>query len=391
MSINTRFRDLLKAFPRTNFDRLVDSVGTNKYSKNFTSWDQLVSMIYAQLSGVRSLRELEVGFNEHSSHHYHLGTREVRRSTLSDANNNRDCELFEKVCLNLLGSVSRQLRKQIKEHLYLLDSSPIPLKGRGYEWAEKNHNYRTKGLKMHMMIEANDKLPVFANITPANVNDVTIGNTIEAIKDATYVFDKGYCDYNMWFKLHSAGAHFVTRLKSNASVTTTKQRRVSKAASKTIIEDSVIEFKKKKSSGSRPNNPYYGTALRTVVVRRDDKDTPLTLVTNDFKRSAEEIADLYKQRWDIELFFKWLKQNLKIKQFLGRSENAVKTQIYIAIITYILASIYKQNTGYQKSLYLLLVKLKTNLFSQATISENKARKTQYKPKPPPANQMAMAL
>lgn len=391
MGENTRFRELLKAFPRSAFNRHVGLLASDKHSKGFKSWDQLVTMIYAQLSGARSLRELEADFNQYATKFYHLGTRDVRRSTLSDANAKRDSALFEQVCLSMLGSVNRRVRKQIKDKLYFLDSSPIPLSGRGFEWAQEKHNHRTKGLKVHMMIEACDQLPVFANITPANVNDVTVGNTIEPISGVTYVFDKGYCDYNMWFKLHKADSHFVTRLKKNAGVVTVKQHRVNEEVNPNIIEDKSVEFKNKRSSSARPENPYYGTPLRVVVVHREDKDTPITLVTNDFKRTAQQIADLYKQRWDIELFFKWLKQNLKIKQFLGRTENAVRTQIFIAIITYILASIYRENSGYKKPLKLLLAGLKTTLFLPSAVLKNSRIGTRYTPKVPPAAQGALDL
>jgi len=389
MSINTRFGDILKVFPKTAFNQLVRSLESDKHNKGFTSWDQLVTMMFAQLSDVQSLRELEAGFNQHNAHFYHLGTRSVHRSTLSDANAKRSSKLFEQLCLNMLGSMSRKMRRELKDQLYLLDSTPIPLAGRGFDWAQQRHNNRTKGLKVHMMIEANDQLPVFAKITPANVNDVTIGSTIEMINEATYVFDKGYCDYNMWFKLHCAGAHFVTRLKSNAAVETVENYPIKNEASGTILADKRVEFKHKRSSTSRPPNPYYGTAVRVVVVHRENMSTPLTLVTNDFKRSAEEIGALYKQRWDIELFFKWLKQNLDIKQFLGHKENAVRTQIFIAIITYILLSKYRENTGYTDPLKLLLSSLGTTLFLDQNATQNTRIGTRYRPKSPPFNQEAL--
>jgi len=199
---NTRFRDLMKGLPRGSFEKIVDQQGNDKHNKGFTSWDQLIAMIYAQVSGCESLRELKASFNGHKEQHYHLGTREIKRSTLADANRNRSCELFEHVCGRLIGEAHRQVRSELKDLLYLIDSSPIPLKGLGYdEWTKDNHNYRTQGLKVHMIYAPKQELPVQMKMTAPNINDVEVGRETEIEEGATYVFDKGYYDYNWWYEI----------------------------------------------------------------------------------------------------------------------------------------------------------------------------------------------
>lgn len=369
----SRLSLLLKAIPRSTFDTLVTKHQSDKHCKGFNSWSHLLSMIYAQLSGVRSLREMEVGYNEQVHHHYHLGAGPFKRSTLSDANTTRDCQLFADLCNVMLTGVHRKVRQQVKKKLYVLDSTPIPLKGLGYEWTKDRGTFRVQGLNVHMMIALSEKAPVQANITDANQSDITVAREmIDPEPGATYVFDKGYYDYNWWHKLHSHGAYFVTRLKKNAGVEVVKQRKIAAKDAGVILEDAVIKFKIERSGGDRSRNSYYGKTLRRITVARADKDTALVLVTNDRKSHASQIAGLYKQRWQIELFFKWLKQNLKLKQFLGRSENAVKIQIYCAIIAYLLVANYHKQHRSNISLRMLLSLFKTDMFSRP-----ETEKTQY--------------
>lgn len=371
---NTRFGALMKGLSRPAFEKIVAHYQADKHQKGFRCWDQLMAMIYGQLSGCRSLRELETGFNSQPLHHYHLGTRSIKRSTLSDANAKRSSEVFAQVCAELLGQMSRSLRNELKDLLYLIDSTPIPLKGLGFDdWAGANRSDRTQGLKVHLMIEHSQALPVHAQFTPANVNDIEVGRTLPIESGSTYVFDKGYCDYNWWFRIHQGKAFFVSRFKKNAGINVVRSMQPRGEVSADILEDSVVEFKNRHPGGQRINH-YYGTELRKVVVNRPDKSTPLVLVTNDFNRTADEIALRYKQRWGIELFFKWLKQNLKIKQFLGRSENAVKIQIYTALITYMLVYLYHHRQALKTTLRMCLVELKTGLFQRPAIEDEMIRK-----------------
>ena len=361
---NTRFGELLKGFPRRSFQKLVEVTGSDKHYKRFRSWDHLVSMVYAQFSGCSSLREIEAGFNSQSIHHYHLGVGDIRRSTLSEANGKRDARVFERACGLLLQQASRQVRKELKDLIYLLDSTPIPLEGLGYDaWAAPHRTSRSQGLKVHMQYQPDAGLPTDMAMTPPNVPDVLLGRETRLEAGATYVFDKGYYDYNWWHQIDRADAVFVTRLKTNAGIKVTGALDIPPEDQAVILKDERIQFKNKRPGGHRVND-YHGREIRRVMVYRPDKDSPLVLVTNDFDRSAAEIALLYKQRWGIELFFKWLKQNLKIKQFIGRSENAVRVQIYTAMIGYLLLHRFRQTHQIGTSMKLLLTTLKTGLFQR---------------------------
>lgn len=374
MYMNTRFSDVLKGLPRSVFDRAVRELGGDKHSKGFRCWDQFTAMVYAHLSGSRSLREVEAGFNSQRAHHYHLRTREVKRSTLSKANEKRPCEVYERVCRELMQQVHGKTTKGLDEFLYLVDATPIGLKGRGYdEWTKANHSHRTQGLKVHMQIDADSARPVYLDITAPNVNDIDKARELKLERGATYVFDKGYCDYNWWYQIHCEEAKFVTRFKKNAGIVLVESHPIPEQAKETIVEDATVTFKNKRPGGKRINH-YHGTPLRKIVVHRADKKTPLVLVTNDFESSAEEIASLYKRRWEIELFFKWLKQNLKIKRFFGQNENAVKIQIYIAIITYLLLWLYRRHHSVKMSMTLCQVALRATLFQRPEIEQTVAKR-----------------
>lgn len=369
----SRLSELLTGIPRSTFNTLVEKHQSDKHCKGFDSWSHLLAMIYAQLSGARSLREMETGYNAQVHHHYHLGVELLKRSTLSDANAHRDSQLFADLCALLLTSAHRKVRQKFKKQLYILDSSPIPLKGLGYEWTEGRDNHRVQGLCVHMMIAPNEQAPVQAKIKDPNVNDLTAAKEMLVPEQgATYIFDRAYYDFTWWHEIHTQGAYFVTRLKKNAAVTVVKQRQIKEQDIGVILEDAVIKFNNRQTSGGRPVNEYYGKTLRRIKVAKKGKKKPLIIVTNDRKRHASQIAKLYKQRWEIETFFKWLKQNLKLKQFLGRSENAVKIQIYCAIIAYMLTANYRQTQNLNMSLKMVLTLFKNDMFSRP-----ESDKTQY--------------
>lgn len=360
MYSNTRFHQLLEALPRAFVDRMSTRLQADRYDKSFKPYDHLLALLYGQISGVRSLRELETAFNAQAAHHYHLGTKPIRRSTLSDANHRRNPALFKSVMEYLMGRVHRKQRQELAELTYLLDSTPIQLTGRGFDWTEVGATYRNQGLKVHLMLEQHQHNPVYLNITSPNVNDIVDAHQICLEAGAVYVFDKGYCDYDWWDQITEAKATFVTRLKRNAAVDVVKS---SPCQGDVILSDEEISFRHR-SNRAHHQNRLYGKTLRRIQVRRDDKP-PLILVTNDRVSSAEDIAELYRKRWQIELFFKWIKQNLKLKQFLGRSENAVILQIYTAIISYLLIWLYRKRwRGGTASLHLLLVELRETLFNR---------------------------
>lgn len=359
---NTRLGDVMKGLPRGFFDRVVEEAEADKYSKGFSSWDQLLVMVYGQISGSTSLRSLLSRYNSHKAQHYHLGTREIKRSTLADANGKRSTEVFTVLCGHLLQQAHRGVRKECRDLLYLLDSTPIPLKGHGHEWTHAHKTARSAGLKLHMLYAPQAEVPVYGHITAPNVNDIEDARGLSIEEGATYVFDKGYCDYNWWHEIEQCGAEFVTRFKSNASLVKVQDRLIPKDKQAIILEDSVVRFKHKHPGGGRVN--HYQLPLRRIVVHRPDKARPLILATNKLECPAEEVAELYKARWGIELFFKWLKQNLKIKRFLGRSENAVRIQILTALIAYLLIHAFRRRHQITTSLHLLVAELSVTLFQR---------------------------
>lgn len=375
---DTRFAEILKGLPRSVFEKHARQFNADKHCKGFKTWDQLIALMYAQISGATSLREVEAGFNSQKIHHYHLGTRQIRRSTLADANHKRPAALFEGVCQHLMAKMGRRLRQEVGDFLYLLDSTPIPLKGLGYDdWTKDNHSHRTQGLKVHVLMTSDTCTPVESIITAPNVNDIEIGRQTPIEKDQTYVFDKGYCDYNWWYQIHCSGAYFVTRFKSNAGIDIKSEKAINELEHPQILGDQVVSFRNKRPGGKRINQ-YHGTSLRRVTVKREDGRPPLVLATNDLETPAHIIAEHYKARWGIELFFKWLKQNLKIRKFLGRSENAVKVQIFTALITYLLLQINHALRGTSESLRHDLTELRAGLFQRRETDHQLLRRRQQR-------------
>jgi putative transposase len=363
----SRFQQVMKGLPRDLFQSLVDRHEGDRYTKSFRCWHQLLAMVYAQLGGCSSLRELEAGFNQHRNHHYHLNAVPVHRTTLADANDRRNPKVFEEAVALLMARAERVLgRSQRKELLYLIDSTTIALYGRGTQWAEGGKT-RTRGLKVHVQYESGSQLPVAQTITAANVNDVSQGRRIVPEAGATYVFDKGYCDYGWWEAIAAAGATFVTRLKTNAAIEQVQVQPIP-AQAEHILSDTVVRLACRSNRGGH-RNPC-ARLLRKVEVVRDNGER-IVLITNDLQASAAAIAQLYKQRWEIELFFKWIKQHLKIKKFLGQSENAVRIQVLTALIAYLLVALHKATQGLKETLWNVLVELRTGLFLR--IDEEQAR------------------
>ena len=360
MNSISRLQQVLQGVPRGAFKNVVDSHNGNRHLKRFGCWDQLVAMLYVQLSGTSSLRQLEAGFNAHANQHYHLGTRCVRRSTLADANKKRSPLIFAQLLQMLMQQAGRSIRAQREELLYLIDASTVQLPStckelRGHASAQGNH-----GVKLHLLLESGSAAVAGASITPANVNDITEGRKIAIEPGATYVFDKGYCHYNWWHSIDQTGARWVTRFKKDAALKLLSERPVNEQDSK-IVSDSIVAFALRTPRGGHRNS--YSSALRRIEVARPDA-APLVLATNDLSTAPEEIAQLYKQRWQIELFFKWVKQHLQIRRFLGHNENAVRIQLLTALIAYMLVLLLKKATAVPDSMWMLLAQLRATLFQR---------------------------
>jgi putative transposase len=365
----SRFEALFQYLSREVFQRAVDKHDADRYSKSFRAWDLTMAMVYAQLAGVQSLRELVKGFNQHRNHHYHLATGEVSRSTLADANRTRNPQVFAEVVRHLMGVAGRALGEHREELLYLLDSTSIPLRGRGSQWTKATAT-RTPGLKLHILIARDGLLPLYQSTTHANVNDVNEARKMPIEPGATYVFDKGYCDYAWWARI-AEQARFVTRLKSNAAVQVQSTRAILAENAHYILSDCTVRFVYTSNRGKHRNH-YEGELRRIKVTGLNGK--PLVIVTNDLESDATEIARLYKERWQIELFFKWIKQHLKVKQFLGESENAVRIQLLTALIAYLLVVIKKAVERCREGLWEMLQEIRTGLFQREKTEESLWRK-----------------
>jgi len=362
----TTFQELLKGLPRSKFDGLVKRRNADKYSKRFGHWDHLVAMLYGQLSEAPGLRPLEAGFNSHISHHYHLGTGPIKRATLSDANAKRSDAVFHDVAMWLMQQVSGKQRRESAELVYMLDSTSLTLKGREFDcWTKDNRTQNTQGIKVHVLFDAASQTPQWHSFSAANVNDIEMARDVPLQKGALYVFDKGYCDYRWWHEIDQVGAHFVTRFKRNASLKIIETRSIPDDAAHLVLSDEIVQLKNRNPGGGR-TNPYI-KSLRRVTVLRPDKPTPIVLATNDLVSSALQIAERYKQRWDIELFFKWMKQHFRIKKFLGRSENAVRIQVLTALICYLLLALYRTRHAVQETMWDCLVKVRATLFQRPKI------------------------
>ena len=271
--------------------------------------------------------------------------------------------MFEGLARVLMSTAHRSVRKAGGECLRLLDSTSFTLKGRGFDdWAASNRTRNTQGLKLHIVYDPGSAVPVLQEISAANVNDVTQAASMPITRGATYVFDKGYCDYNWWARINEQDAKLVTRLKSNAKIDVRETMAIPVPDRGTVLADERIRLSNRNPGAGRKNR--YTADLRRVTVARPDKDTPLVLVTNDFERSAADVAACYKARWQIELFFKWIKQNLRIRSFLGRSENAVRIQILCALIAYLLVAIHRARHAPDIPMLRLLDALRAALFQR---------------------------
>jgi putative transposase len=287
-------------------------------------------LAFAQLGTADSLRGVVAGWNAQAHHHYHLGVGPLARSTLSDANARRPPELFAATFAMLSAQVGRSLRREGMQMLRLIDATPIPL-NRLCTWADWNG--RTRGLKLHVVYDPGTDHPRLIEITPSTVNDVEIGRAQPIESGATYVFDKAYCDYAWWTRMHSAGCRFVTRQKANTTYRVIARRALEQPTGDgfTVLDDTEVML----ATQGRTKLPI---AMRRVSIKRDEGGT-LTLLTNDLDRPADQIAALYKARWQIELLFRWIKQNLRLRKFLGRSQNAIRLQLLAAMIAYLLLRI----------------------------------------------------
>ena len=341
------FAQLTQFLDRSKFNRIVAKYQGDRYIKSFSCWNQLLVMMFGQLSNREGLRDLIVALEAHWRKLYHLGMgKSVTRSNLSKANELRDYRIFEDFAYHLVAEARSKSTEKIfgfDGHVYAFDSTTIDLCLEVFEWAKfRKHK---GGIKIHTLYDIEAQVPAFFHITTASINDIKALPEIPYEKGAYYIFDRGYNDFSNLFKIEQIEATFVVRAKKNLKFKQTSWKR---RLPKNVLSDSTIEFTVYKSSKDYP------IPLRRVVYYDEEQGRTFVFLTNNFVLPATMIAELYHNRWSIELFFKWLKQHLKIKKFWGNSENAVRTQIYCAIITYCLVVIVKHDMKLERSVYEIL-------------------------------------
>ena len=349
----------LRLLPRYEFQRIVNKYKGDYHTKHFKCWDHIVSMMIAHIRQEDSLRDIDITLNAHSSKLYHIGIKQCPKSTLADANELRDYRIYEEFSKTLMHRARREyaqteLALEVDNAVYALDASTIDLTLSLYPWAKFR---KTKGaIKMHAMLDLRGNIPAFLYITDGKVHDIKAAPQVPIEPEGIYLVDRAYVDFSWLWSIHQTGAFFVTRLKKSIKWTRVLSHPVDKSLG--LRSDQEILLASNKSKGLYPNR------LRRISFWDETQGRTLIFLTNNFILTSETIAALYKARWEIELFFKWIKQNLKIKTFLGTSPNAVKTQIWIAMVVYLVLAILKERYHLAFAMSKLLHFLEVNLFEQ---------------------------
>ncbi len=357
------FAQLTEFLPQRVFDGFVSKYSGNKYVRHFTCWNQLLCMVFGQLTNRDSLRDLIVAIDAHARKTYHLGFgKSVTRSNLAKANEKRNSKIFEEFAYHLIEVARKKLANdnfEIKGKVYAFDSSTIDLCLSVFWWAK--FRKAKGGIKLHTLYDITTKIPAFIHITAATVNDINTMDVIPYESDAYYIFDRGYFDFTRLYKITNLSAYFVIRAKSNLKFKRMYSNKVDKTTS--VQCDQIGKLTGFFSSKQYPKK------LRRIKFYDEESKRTFIFLSNNMEISAEQIALLYKNRWQIELFFKWIKQHLKIKSFWGTSENAVRIQIYSAIIAYCLVAIVGHDLKIDRSTYEILQVLGISLLDKAPVNE----------------------
>ena len=359
--VYTIFSELLKLCPRYHFDKAVEQYHGDRYVKSFTTWQQFMAILYSQIAQKDSLRDIVTGLSSHAARWYHLGLTGIYKSTLCDANAKRDYRIFEGLFYHLLDRCKNLTPKhkfRFKNPLYTIDASTIDLCLSVFPWAKFR---TTKGaIKLHCLYDHSGALPTFITITDGKKHDVRVvkDNTFPLLPDSIVSVDKAYIDYKWLNSLDEQGVWFVTRAKTNSDYAVIGQHPI---FGKGVLSDERISLQ------GPMTKTKYSKELRLIRYYDAEREKTLTFLTNNFKLAATTIAQIYKSRWQIELFFKWIKQNLKIKSFLGTSRNAVMTQIWVAMCYYLLLTYIKYQTKYGFSLLHLSRVIREMLFERKAL------------------------
>lgn len=372
----TVFNQLFNFIPRYAFEKAAKNYGADRYAKTFKAWQQFLLLLYAQATGKQSLREMASGLQLHAPRLYHLGLKPVPRSTVADGMERRDCRIFEELFYDMVQKTGRLAPKhkfRFNHPLYSIDATTIDLCLSVFDWAKFR---KQKGaIKLHCQLDHNGHIPSFVHISDGKTHDVTAAkNFFEITPDSIYCFDKAYIDYEWLHSINKTGAFFVTRAKTNMDYRITGQH--SERACNGVLEDRIIKLRNSAAARKYPER------MRMVVYQDAETGKIYRFITNNFRLAASTIAAIYKQRWQIELFFKWIKQNLKIKTFLGTSKNAVMAQIWVAMIYYLLLAYIKFLSKTALSLTDLVRRAKEGLMMQLDLLELLCMASPQAVKPP---------
>lgn len=359
------FTQLIDFLPRKNFEWLVKKYDGNKYVKSFTCWNHLLVLLFGQLSNREGLRDLIVTITPFKYAFHHLGFgKNVSRSNLSKANEIREVRIFQEFADKIV-SIAREKRGIVNDfflsnNVYAFDSSTISLCLSVYWWTKLHHG--KGGVKLHELFDVKTEIPTFSVITDASVHDSKVMELIPYEKESFYIFDRAYMATEKLFLIENKEVYFVVREKHKMSFEIVDDKDYNNPSSG-IMADQIIRFKGHKTQKQYPKN------LRRVVYYDQDGNRTFVFYTNNYEVTAEQVALLYKYRWRVELFFKWLKQHLRVKEFYGTSENAVKIQIYAAIIAYCLVVIVQENMKLTLQTYDVLRILSTALLTKMPLSD----------------------
>lgn len=356
------FAQLVSFLDRSKFNRIVSQYGGDKYVKYFTCWNHLLTLMFGQLSNRESLRDLIVALEAHQKKTYHLGLgKYVTRSNLAKANQNRDYRIFEAFAYYMVEQARTKRKSDIFKlggNIYAFDSTTIDLCLSVFLWAK----FRKKkgGIKVHSLYDIETQIPAFFHITTASVHDSKVMDEIPYETGAYYIFDRAYNSFKSLFRMESIGSYFVVRAKSNLQFKTKQWKR---RLPKNVLSDAIGELTIYKSSKDYPMQ------IRKVCYWDEEQKREFTFLTNAMKLSPLQVAELYKNRWQVELFFKWFKQHLKIKKFWGNTENAVRIQIYSAITAYCLIAIIQHDLKLDRTTYEVLQILSISLTDKTCLND----------------------
>ena len=359
------FAQLMEHLPLHTFRRCVQRYPSKYPTKTFSHLDQFLCMAFAQLTYRESLRDIETCLRAHQAKLYHLGIRgNMAKSTLADANEQRDCRIYMDFAMCLIHT-ARQLYSsdsfavELEQTVYALDTTTIDLCLSVFPWARFRST--KAAVKLHTLLDLRGNIPTFIHISDGKLHEVNVLDMLIPEAGSFYIMDRGFTDFARWYVLHQAQAFFVIRGKSNLLFRRIDSRPVDTATG--LRCDQTIGLTAAKASKEYPQH------LRRIKFYDAEHDRHLVLLTNNFDLPALTIAQLYRCRWQVELFFKWIKQHLRIKRFYGTTENAVKTQIWIAITVYVLVAIVKKRLNTDASLYTILQVLSLTLFEKTSLDQ----------------------